>query len=193
MNCRKIKKVSVNCDAEGGFTLIEMMIAMVVIMFGLVSVVGLAVYVSRTNATSNALNVLAAAAQDQVDRMRTAIWTRTTEDPTLSVGGSLSSSTPAPVESDPVAPTADTTPFSSGTVQMSIGDVETDLFLYELDPDDPHHATVSNTPVGDLDIRWQIRQGSTDDLRYVTIKVVQINAPPLLSNGFMVTTILSRD
>jgi prepilin-type N-terminal cleavage/methylation domain-containing protein len=178
------KKVLKGQGAERGFTMIEMLIAMSVVTFGLVSVVGLAVYVSRTNSTSNALNVLAAAAQDQVERMRTATWTRSFEDPMLSVGGSIAVATPTPSDTPSPSPT----PMSVG-----VSDVGTELFLYELDPDNPHHATVSNTPVGDLDITWQIRQGSTDDLRYVTIKVVQSNAPPLLLNGLTITTILSRD
>ena len=38
-------------DSEGGFTLIEIMIAAVVLMVGLVSVVGISAYVSRLNAT----------------------------------------------------------------------------------------------------------------------------------------------
>jgi len=44
--------------------------------------------VSRTNATSNILNVLATTAQDQADRLRNAAWDAVTEDPRLSVGGS---------------------------------------------------------------------------------------------------------
>lgn len=158
---------------EEGFSLIELLIAATVTTFGLVSVVGLVSYVSRTNATSNALNVLATAAQDQVDRLRTAVWTMNNQDPTISEGGSLSGST-----------------YSLSSFDGTSSDY---LYLYTLDPDDPHHAQVSNTPAGDLDIRWQVRQGSTPDLRYVTIRVIQVNAPPLLSNGFTVTTIICRD
>jgi hypothetical protein len=64
--------------------------AMVVISFGLVSIMGISVYVSRANSVSNNLNVLAAAAQDKVARLRTAAWTSVSEDPMLAVGGSVS-------------------------------------------------------------------------------------------------------
>src|SRR5262249_46174973 len=76
-------------DQESGFTLIEMMIASVVLMVGLVSVVGVAAYVSRLNATSQTINVLVTTAQDEADKMRNMTWSDVTEDPKLSVGGSL--------------------------------------------------------------------------------------------------------
>jgi prepilin-type N-terminal cleavage/methylation domain-containing protein len=84
------KEASQPIASETGFSLIEMLIAMVVITFGLVSIVGIPVYVSRANSVSNNLNVLAAAAQDQVDRLRTAAWVWVSEAPMLAVGGSVS-------------------------------------------------------------------------------------------------------
>ena len=155
-------------QSESGFSIIEMLIAIVVVTFGLVSVVGISAYVSRANSTSNGLNVLAASAQDQADRLRTAQWTATTESPMIAVGGSL---TPA---------------------HMSIPS-GSQPYTYMLDPDNPHHAVAANTPAGDLDICWQVRQGSTTDLRYVTIKVVQINAQPTLRDGFTITTMIVRN
>jgi prepilin-type N-terminal cleavage/methylation domain-containing protein len=74
---------------ESGFSMIEMMIAICVIAFGLVSIVGVSAYVSRTNATSNILGVLNTTAQDQADKLRGAIWTTGTEDPRLTVGGNV--------------------------------------------------------------------------------------------------------
>jgi hypothetical protein len=47
--------------------------------------------------------------------------------------------------------------------------------------------------VGDLNINWQVREGALPGLRYVTIRVVQINAPPLLTDGITVTTIIVRN
>jgi hypothetical protein len=47
--------------------------------------------------------------------------------------------------------------------------------------------------VGDLNINWQVREGATPELRYVTIRVVQINPPPLLADGITVTTIIVRN
>src|SRR5262249_14223915 len=76
-------------DQESGFTLIEMMIASVVLMVGLVSVVGVAAYVSRLNSTSQTINVLVSTAQDEADKMRNMIWSDVSEDPRLKVGGSL--------------------------------------------------------------------------------------------------------
>src|SRR5262245_41624395 len=77
---------------ETGFTLIEIMIAIVVLTFGLVALMGMSVYVSKANNTSNGLNILAASAQDQVDRLRSVVWTQTSEDAQLAVGGTLDGS-----------------------------------------------------------------------------------------------------
>jgi type II secretory pathway pseudopilin PulG len=154
-------------QTEAGFSIIEMLVAIVVVTFGLVSVVGISVYVSRANSTSNALNVLAASAQDQTDRLRTAQWTATVESPMLAAGGSLAA---APMS------------IPSGSQP----------YTYILDPNNPHHAVVANTPAGDLDICWQVRQGDTPDLRYVTIKVVQINPQPNMTDGFTITTMIVR-
>jgi prepilin-type N-terminal cleavage/methylation domain-containing protein len=74
---------------DAGFSLIELMIASVVLTIGLISVVGVAAYVSRTNSTSNTLNVLVSAAQDEADKLRNLTWSLVTEDPKLTVGGSL--------------------------------------------------------------------------------------------------------
>jgi prepilin-type N-terminal cleavage/methylation domain-containing protein len=167
---------------ENGFSLIEMMIAIVVILVGLISIVAISVYVSRANQTSNALNVLASAAQDQVDRLRTVVWSVSTEDPSLAVGGSL------------FVTSGSSTPVSSPT-PMSASDYETSdsIYTYTPDPNNPHAADVANTPAGDLKITWQVRQGETADLRYVTIRIVQENPLPGLENGYTVTTIVSRN
>lgn len=164
---------------ESGFSLIEMMIAVTVILVGLVAIVGISVYVSRANYTSNALNVLASAAQDQVDRLRTSVWNTGTEDPTLAVGGSLD--------------VTSSTPGSPTTMSAATSQSPTRIYSYTLDPENPHHATVTNTPAGDLNITWQVRQGATPDLRYITIKVVQINSPPNLRDGFTISTIMVRN
>jgi prepilin-type N-terminal cleavage/methylation domain-containing protein len=75
--------------SEAGFTLIETMIAAAILTVGLVAIVGVAAYVSRTNATSNILNVLATTAQDQADKMRNLTWNVVSSDPKLAVGGNL--------------------------------------------------------------------------------------------------------
>jgi len=141
---------------EGGFSVIETLIAIAVVAFGLVSVAGISAYVSRANSTSNSLNVLAAAAQDQVDRLRTASWTPATENPMITVGGYLSSShTSSYASSDTrtASPSANTYTASPAAT-----------YVYALDAQNPHHATASNSPIGDLDISWQVRQGATADL-----------------------------
>ncbi|MEK6285174.1 MAG: prepilin-type N-terminal cleavage/methylation domain-containing protein [Acidobacteriota bacterium] len=188
---------------ESGFSMIEMLIAIVVVTFGLVSIVGISAYVSRANSISATLNVLAAAAQDQVDRLRTARWTPTLTDPMLTIGGSV----PAVASvsgSEPTilnftrpntaylltAPTPNPSPTPSPTpTPTPVGAT----YTYTLDPANPHHATASGTPVGDLNITWQVRQGATADVRYVTINVAQIGAPPNLASGFTVTTIIVRN
>jgi prepilin-type N-terminal cleavage/methylation domain-containing protein len=76
-------------EHESGFSMIEMLVAICVITFGLVSIAGVSAYVSRTNATSNTLGVLNTTAQDQADRLHSAIWNIATEDPKLAVGGDV--------------------------------------------------------------------------------------------------------
>lgn len=187
---------------ESGFSMIEMMIAIVVVTFGLVSIVGISVYVSRANSTSAALNVLANAGQDQVDRLRTARWTATVTDPMLSIGGavpavaSMSGSEPTILRvARPntayllTAPTTDPSSTSSPTTATSVGAT----YTYTLDPLNPHRATASGTSVGDLNITWQVRQGAVDNVRYVTINVTQVNATPTLRSGFTVTTMIVKN
>lgn len=85
-------------DADGrpehGFTVIEVCIAILVVTFGLVSIVGVSVYISRANSTSNILSVLTTAGQDQADRLRSAVWSKSSEHPTITLGGSLTSNQP---------------------------------------------------------------------------------------------------
>ena len=194
------KAFSGRVRTDGGFSIIEMLIAISVIVFGLISIAGISAYVSRTNSTSATLNVLAAAAQDQVDRLRTARWTRTFTDPMLAVGGSVPFVASRSGEGKPAEE-----PVSLGQVRIaglvsfpiaSATPTPTPIgggYTYTLDPENPHHATAAGTPVGNLNINWQVRQGATAELRYVTIRVVQENAPPLLTDGITVTTIIVRN
>jgi len=142
-------------DLERGFSLIELMVAIAVITFGLVSIVGISAYVSRANSTSNTLSVLATAAQDQADKMRGAIWSNAFEDPKLTIGGDLD--------------------YASS--------------------DTNHRTTVADTPAGTLNVSWKVVAGPSTigDMRTATIKVVQVNAPPRLADGFSVTIILSQN
>jgi prepilin-type N-terminal cleavage/methylation domain-containing protein len=139
---------------EQGFSLIELMVAISVITFGLVSIVGISAYVSRANSTSNTLSVIATAAQDQADKLRGAIWTSAFEDPKLTVGGNLE--------------------YASS--------------------DTSHRATVADSPAGTLNISWKVVAGpaTTGDMRTITIRVVQVNAPDRLAEGFSVTIIISK-
>jgi hypothetical protein len=52
---------------------------------------------------------------------------------------------------------------------------------------------VSNTPVGNLNISWQVRQGEVPNMRYVTIRVVQANMPPGKAAEFVVSTVICRN
>jgi prepilin-type N-terminal cleavage/methylation domain-containing protein len=173
---------------ESGFSMIEMLIAMVVVTVGLVSIVGISVYVSRANSTSNEISVLAAAAQDQVDRIRTAVWTATAEDPMITVGGTIAMSSPPPT--DPLL--SSSLPFAT-PLALAASSTPAAVYQYKYDPDNPHEASVANTPVGDLIIKWAVRQGSTPDLRYVTIKVTPALYSQYLKEGFTVSTIINRN
>jgi prepilin-type N-terminal cleavage/methylation domain-containing protein len=164
---------------EKGFSMIEMLIAIVVITVGLVALVAISVHVSRANSASNNLNVLAATAQDQVDRLRTAIWTLNKIDPMLEVGGSLA---PASV-----------TPLADGRQQaLAVASSQANSYTYTLGQDN-HSAVVSNTPVGNLNISWQVRQGEVPNMRYVTIRIVQADMPPGKASEFVVSTIICRN
>jgi prepilin-type N-terminal cleavage/methylation domain-containing protein len=191
--------VSQRGDGERGFSLIEMMIAIVVITFGLTSIVAISAYVSRTNSISAALNMLAAAAQDQVDRLRTAQWSPTFTDPMLAIGGAVPSVASASGLEPPILDLARPqaagflTAATTGPTPTPSPTPEGRTYTYTLDPNNPHHATASGTPIGNLNINWEVRQGATLDVRYVTINVVQVNAAPNLANGVTVTTIIVRN
>ena len=139
---------------EQGFSLIELMVAIAVITFGLVSIVGVSAYVSRANMTSNTLSVLATSAQDQADKLRGAIWTAVSADPRLTIGGDVN--------------------YASS--------------------DENHRTTVADTPAGTLNVSWKVvaGPGTTGDMRTITIKVVQVNAPSRLAGGVTVTLIVSQ-
>jgi len=145
---------------ESGFSIIEMLIAICVISFGLVSIAGVSAYVSRTNATSNILGVLTTTAQDQADKLRGAMWSINSEDPKLTIGGDVN---------------------------------------YE-SSDDNHRATLVDTPTaplpaGTLNVSWRVAAGpgTTTDMRTITMKVVQVNAPARLADGVTITMIISKD
>jgi prepilin-type N-terminal cleavage/methylation domain-containing protein len=180
---------AVHQNQESGMTIVEVLIAIVVLSVGLVSIAGMSAYVSRMNNTSNNLNILAATAQDQVDRLRSAIWTQTTEDPMIAIGGSLPASVLASAEG------LSTDSEEMRVVGLSVATASpTTPYTYTLDTSTYHQATVSNTPIGNLVISWQVRQSSADeaDLRYVTINVVQDIPAVYMKKGFTVTTILHR-
>jgi prepilin-type N-terminal cleavage/methylation domain-containing protein len=185
---------------ESGFSMIEMLIAIVVITFGLVSIVGISAYVSRANSISATLNVLASAAQDQVDRLRTAPWTRTYTDPMLTVGGSVPYVSSSSMPESPFLNSARVkrawlfaAPIPNAAAPAPTPTPVGGTYTYILDPNNPHHATAAGTPVGDLVINWEVRQGGTPNVRTVTINVVQDNAPSNLANGFTVTTTIVRN
>lgn len=194
-------EISVSARTDSGFSIIEMLIAICVIVFGLVSIAGISAYVSRANSTSATLNVLAAAAQDQVDRLRTARWTRTFMDPMLSVGGSVPyvarmtdpSATDRSMAGRARSRNAGFLSFPVAAATPAPLPIDGGGYTYTLDPNDPHHATATGTPVGDLNINWQVREGATPDLRYVTIRVVQTMPAPQLADGITVTTIIVRN
>lgn len=151
----QVLKNNLSQSGERGFSLIELMIAVTVLTVGLVSIVGMSVSVSRANATSNILSVLATTAQEQADKLRLAVWTTATEDPKLTLGGNVNYAS------------------SNST----------------------HRTTVTGTPAGTLNVSWKVTTGpgTKDDVRTVTIKVVQDIAAPGLGNGITVTMIVYQN
>jgi len=151
---RQADKLSQLCQCESGFSLIEMMVAIAVISFGLVSIAAISAYVSRANGTSNTVSVVTTAAQSQADKLRGAVWSVSVEDPKVTVGGSVDYNT----------------------------------------SDTNHRTTITDTPAGTINLSWKVVAGptTTGDMRTITIKAVQENAPPRLADGFSVTIIVSQ-
>lgn len=58
-----------------------------------------------------------------------------------------------------------------------------------------HFTTLPNTAANDLMVRWQVADGpgTTGSVRTIVINVVQVNAQPILSRGFTVTTVINRE
>jgi prepilin-type N-terminal cleavage/methylation domain-containing protein len=140
--------------SEGGFSLIELMIAVAVIVTGLVSLAAMSAYVSRANSTSNTISVLATSAQGQADKLSMAIWDQVGEDSTIAVGGDVS-----------------------------------------FDASDAYHrTTITSTPAGTLNVSWKVVAGpsATGDMRTITIKAVQVDAPARLGNGVTVSMIICQ-
>jgi hypothetical protein len=52
--------------------------------------------------------------------------------------------------------------------------------------DTNHRTTIADTPAGTLNVSWKVLAGpaTTGDMRTITIKVVQVNAPARLAAGF---------
>jgi prepilin-type N-terminal cleavage/methylation domain-containing protein len=139
---------------QKGYSIIELLVAILILTFGLTSIMGISAYISRANSISGNINVLAAAGQDQVDQLRSAIWTLNSDnDPRIAVGGSLTSNV------------------------------------------DNHYSTRSSTPAGNLIVRWQVSAGpgTTGDVRTATIKVVQVNPPANLRDGYTISAIICRN
>jgi prepilin-type N-terminal cleavage/methylation domain-containing protein len=146
--------VNSGLDDQKGFSLIELMIAAVVLTIGLISVVGISAYVSRTNSTSNTMNVVVANAQAESDKLRNLSWSQVAEDSKLTVGGAL------------------------------------DYYT----SDNNHREQILDTAVGTLNACWQVADGpgTTGDVRTVTLRVVQENAPARLAEGVTITMMISK-
>ena len=73
--------------AQAGFTLVEVLVAIVVLVFGLVAVTNLMIVAGSSNAVANATNATTTAARQQLDVMKATPYTA------LTVGGSLTADT----------------------------------------------------------------------------------------------------
>jgi prepilin-type N-terminal cleavage/methylation domain-containing protein len=58
-----------------------------------------------------------------------------------------------------------------------------------------HFTTLEDTAANDLIVRWQVADGpgTSGSVRTVVVKVVQVNAQPMLARGFTVTTVINRE
>lgn len=141
--------------SERGFSLIELMIAISVIVIGLISIAAMSAYVSRANSTSNTISVLATSAQGQADRLSLAVWDQVTEDSAITAGGDVNFDT----------------------------------------SDANHRTTMTDTAAGTLNVSWKVIAGpsATGDMRTITIKAVQVNAPARLANGVTVSMIICQN
>lgn len=87
-----------NTDGQAGFTLIETMIAIVVLVFGLIGVTNLFIVAASSNATANQVTAAATVASEQLDALRTAPFTL------LVAGGTVGSTCPTCGNDDPYTP-----------------------------------------------------------------------------------------
>jgi Tfp pilus assembly protein PilV len=70
---------------EAGFTLVEALIAMVVLSFGLIAVTNLLLVASTSNSVANRSTMAAAQAMEEMERLKSLTF----DDPLLAAGGDL--------------------------------------------------------------------------------------------------------
>jgi hypothetical protein len=81
---------------EAGFTLVEALFAMVILIFGLLAVTNLLIVGASSNSTANQSSATTALASEQLERLKAIPFT------SLSPGGSLTADSPGFFRDDPV-------------------------------------------------------------------------------------------
>jgi len=87
-------------EGEEGFTLVEALIAIVVLVFGLVAITNLMIVAASSNSAGNQATAATALASEQLERLKAIPFT----DPQLTAGGNLNSNSPGYFrDSDPAS------------------------------------------------------------------------------------------
>lgn len=83
------RSTHVPCRTEAGFTLVEALVAMIVLSFGLIAVTNLMVVAASSNSVANQSTAAAAVASQEMERLKALRFS----DPALDAGGSVTSDT----------------------------------------------------------------------------------------------------
>jgi hypothetical protein len=122
---------------EAGFTLIEALIAMVILVTGLVAVANLLLVAASSNGVANSMSATTAEASEIMDLLKTIRWDN------LRTGGSLTADVPGTNLADPrVITDADgvLTQFNSYRIVPGVGQIRTRWTVVEVD------ATATQAP-----------------------------------------------
>ncbi len=121
-------------QADGGFTLVEVLISMLILTIGMMAIAGLLAVTTQMQIGAREAARSTRLAQDKIDELMKLNFS---SDPAVAVGGDLD---------------ANATNYSETPIDGS------------------------GTPLDGITLRWAVAAGPTDDLRVLTLRVVNLRA-----------------